>query len=350
MRKAPVLVVILSSALLTAGAASQAAEPNAPPLSTARLRTFLRDKEPTHVAFALYQLAARGETTDPVITTLCAHKDPYVRRAAIFALGTAGDAANRALFSKAVRDADPGVRRAAVFALANLGGDEAVPLLEAALKDPHPTVRELAATALGRLGGKRAARLLIAALDDRSRRVRRAAVVALGGLADPSALSSLRKLQDAPERGINTRLASLVRKKLEEGHNFGYEFMTLPALVARYSADTGVPTFVTDEVLMAVALAAEDPDNLDSLKVSMWHVKAGTFLEELTRAAGLAWIVEGRRVIITPVAYLAYDTPLELEIAGALYRLGDASAKATLKRYAKQPRWKARAEALLKRN
>ena len=79
----------------------------------------------------------------------------------------------------------------------------------------------------------------------------------------------------------------------------------------------------------------------------MWHVKARALLDEVMQAAGLAWLVEGRWVIITVNGYLAYDTPLELEIAGALYRLGDASAKATLQRFANDPKWNARATTLL---
>lgn len=349
MRTVAILVVAFLAVLPAPAAAGGTDTPDTPPLSTRELRALLNDEDPARVTFAVYQLAARGKALEAATVALCTHEDAYVRRAAVFALGTTGNAANKALFSKAARDADAGVRRAAVFALANLGRQEAVPLIEPAVTDPHPCVRELAATALGRLGGQRAVRLLIAALDDPSRRVRRAAVVSLGALGNASALGPLRALRDDPKRGINARSAAVTKANLDAGHNFGYEFMTLPAFMARFSADTGIPTFVTDEALVAVALAAQDPDNLDGLKVSMWHVKARTFLDELTRVAGLAWVVEGRWVIITPQAYLAYDTPLELEIAGALYRLGDASVKATLERYLKLPRWKARGEALMTR-
>lgn len=347
MRRTLVLVGVLLATFPASGATRDVDDATGPPLSTPELRALLADKAPAPIAFALYQLAARGEASAPAVRKLCTHADAYVRRAAVFALGTTGDGVNKTLLARALRDADAGVRRAAVFALAGVAGDDAVPLIEAALKDPHPSVRELAATALGRLGGKQAVQLLIGALDDPSRRVRRAAVMALGGLGDPDALAPLRKLRNNPEGGLETRTASLVRKKLDEGHNFGYEFLTLPALMQRFTADTGIPSFITDEALVAVALAAQDPDNLDSLKVSMWHVTARTFLDELTQAAGLAWVVEGRWVVVTPAAYLAYDTPLELEIAGALYRLGDASAKATLKRYLRQERWKERAKALM---
>ncbi len=346
MRTGVVLVVAFMAIVPAPAAAGETGTRDTSP-STRELERLLSDEDAGRVTFAVYQLAARGKVPEARTKALCTHKDPYVRRAAVFALGTMGDAANKGLFSKAARDADAGVRRAAVFALANLGGEEAVALIERAVADPHPAVRELAATALGRLGGRRAVRLLIGMLDDPSRRVRRAAVVSLGGLGDTSALGPLRTLRDEPERGINTRSAAVTEANLDAGHNFGYEFMTLPAFMARFSAQTGIPTFVTDEALAAVAIAARDPDNLDGLKVSMWHVKARTFLDELTRAAGLAWVIEGRWVIVTPAAYLAYDTPLELEIAGALYRLGDASAEATLKRYLKLPQWKARAKTLM---
>jgi hypothetical protein len=350
MRKALVLVGILFVALIASALLGATNGSESPPLSTGQLRALLGDEDAGRVAFALYQLAARGEVDKPVATRLCTHADAYVRRAAVFALGTTGDAASKAVLSQAVRDPDAGVRRAAVFALASVAGDDAVALIEGALSDGHPSVRELAAMALGRLGGKRAVESLIAGLEDPSLRVRRAAVVALGGLGDPAAMAPLQKLLAKPTAGLETRIAALVRKKLDEGHNFGYDFMTLPQLAARFSADTGIPTFVTDEALMAVAVAAQDPDNLDSLKVSMWHVTAKRFLDELTSAAGLTWLIEERWIVITAPAYLAYDTPLELEIAGALYRLGDDSAKATLTRFAGQRQWKARAEALLRKN
>ena len=344
MRATCALVMMLAVVLTVAMPARAGGQP---PASTV-LRALLHDEDPAKVAFAAYHLAARGEAGVPAMRRLCTHADPYVRRAAVFALGTAPDVANAALVSNALRDRDPGVRRAAVFALANLGGAPSSRRLEGALNDPHPSVRELAATALGRLGGKRAAALLRGALDDPSLRVRRAAVVALGAGGDAKAVQRLRTLQRDPKRGTATRTAASTAKQLDAGGNFGYEFMTLSDLAARFAADTGIATFVTDEALMAVALAAEDPENLDGLKVSMWHVKTRTFLDELTRAAGLAWMIEGRWVVITPAAYAAYDTPIQLEIAGALYRLGDAGAAATLKRYAEQPRWKRRAEEILK--
>jgi len=322
----------------------------APALSSAQLRALLDDDDPARIAFALYQLAARGELGDPAVKALCGHADAYVRRAAVFALGTKGDASARPLLARAVRDADPGVRRAAVYGLGNLDAQAAMPLLETALTDPHPAVRELAVTATGRVGGDKAVTLLIGKLNDPSQRVRRAAVVVLGALGDAHALEPIRTLAEAPERGLDSASARRVRARLDDGFNFGYEFLTLPELMKRFTARTGIPTFITDEALMAIALAAQDPDNLDSLKVSMWHVKAHVLLDEVTEAAGLAWLVEGRWVTITVSGYLGYDTPLELEIAGALYRLGDASAKATLQRFANNPKWSARAAALLKAN
>ena len=343
-----VVAIPLAATPIVAFAAGAGEDPAA--LTTGQLRALLNDEDPARIAFALYQLAARGELGDPAVKVLCRHTDAYVRRAAVFALATKGDASGKPLLARGVRDADPGVRRAAVYGLGNLDAESAMPLLDAALDDPHPAVRELAVTAVGRLGGNDAVRLLIERLNDPSQRVRRAAVVVLGALGDGRALEPLRQLAGDPERGLDVESASRVRAKLDAGFNFGYEFLTLPDLLKRFSARTGIPTFVTDEALMAIALAAQDPDNLDSLKVSMWHVKARAFLDELTQAASLVWLVEGGWIIITVNGYLAYDTPLELEIAGALYRLGDASAKASLQRFANDPKWSARAAALLKPN
>jgi HEAT repeat protein len=347
MYAARVILAALVFATALSALADEAVE-DAPALTTAQLRALLDNKDPERIAFALYQLAARGELGDPAIKALCRHRDATVRRAAVFALGTTGNASAKRLLADAVRDADAGVRRAAVFGLGNLDANAAMPSLEAALADSHPVVRELAVTAVGRLGGDAAVRLLIKRLNDPSGRVRRAAVVVLGALRDPRALAPLQQLERDPQHGLDTKSAAWVRARLDEGFNFGYEFLTLTELMERFSARTSIPTFITDEALMAVALAAEDPDNLDSLKVSMWHVKARTLLDEVTRAAGLVWLVEGRWIVITVSGYLGYDTPLELELAGALYRLGDASAKRTLQRFANDPKWSDRAAALLK--
>ncbi|MBN1918380.1 MAG: HEAT repeat domain-containing protein [Verrucomicrobia bacterium] len=317
-------------------------------LSTARLVELLRDKDPGRVSFALYQLAARSAAPGGSVVRLCGHTDPYVRRAAFTALVSLDEAPNENLIKRGLRDRDPGVRRAALGPAMALGPDEAVALFIAALNDAHPAVRELAAFGLARLGGTDAVNAIIKVLGDPSRRVRRAAVIALGALGDRDALEPLRTLQSAPEKGVDTKLEAVVGRILDQGHNFDYEFLTLPTLVTRFSADTGLPTFVTDEALRQTALAAQDPDNLDGLKVSMWHVKVRTLLDDMTKAAGLTWIVEGRWIIITVRAYAIHDTPIELEIAGALRRLGDASAEAALRRYANDSAWKARAEALLR--
>jgi HEAT repeat protein len=354
--RAHVLIIgLIAGAAIAAGACWAAApgadeKTQAPALTTPQLRALLMSTDANQVWFALYQLGARGEANDAQVRALCGHKDALVRRAAIFALGMSADAANKPLFDKALRDAEPGVRRAAVYALASLNDQAVVQVLAAALEDPHPLVRELTATALGRLGGERAVELLIGALDDTSARVRRAAVVALGALGDARAVDPLHALEKDPYAGTHRQAALDVGRRLDAGLNFDHGFLTLPDLAALFTTKTGVPTFVTDEALMAVALGVEDPDNLDGLKVAMWHVKARTFLDELTQAAGLIWIIEGRWVVITVPSYRDYDTPLELEIAGALFRLGEASAKAALQRYARDPQWEARATALLKKN
>ena len=342
------LVLVITGALIAAAASCRAAETTGEDLSTARLVELLRDQDAARVAFALYQLGARSAAPRDAVERLCGHKDPYVRRAAFTTLVSLGEAPGEELIKRGLRDRNPGVRRAALGPAMALEQDAATALFIRALDDAHSAVRELAALGLARLGGQDAVRALIKSLGDPSRRVRRAAVIALGLLGDRDALEPLRALQADPDKGIETKLAAVVDKILDQGANFDYEFLTLPALVERFGADTGVPTFVTDEALMQVALAAQDPDNLDGLKVTMWHVKARTLLDDLTKAAGLIWIVEGRTIIITIARYADYDTPLELEIAGALYRLGDASAAATLRRYAKDPAWKARASALLK--
>jgi len=70
-----------------------------------------------------------------------------------------------AIIEKALTNKQPSVRSAAAYALGTVGGPKAVPPLEKALIDGDPTVRSSAAWALGHIRGRSARDLLIAKLE-----------------------------------------------------------------------------------------------------------------------------------------------------------------------------------------
>jgi len=136
--------------------------------------------------------------------------DPRLRREAVLELAErkAGkDSAALALYDQMVKsDPDPFVRAAAVTALGNLGNTEHIPALVHALEDPAEFVRWDAATALDRIVGPDALLPLIThARKDDSLDVRIAATHALRNYRDSRAVLTLADLMDDPDLSIRTK-------------------------------------------------------------------------------------------------------------------------------------------------
>ena len=126
---------------------------------------------------------------DPAVAFLIeAIKDFNVRRVAVGALGQIGDYAVAPLI-EALREENPWVRMAAVEALGQTGNSSAVAPLVEALRDEEPSIRSTAIKSLGEIGDARSVATLIKALGDGNMRM--TAIKALGQTGDVSAVAPL---------------------------------------------------------------------------------------------------------------------------------------------------------------
>ena len=136
--------------------------------------------------------------------------DPCLRREAVLELAErkAGkDQTALVLYDQMAKsDPDPFVRAAAVTALGRLGSADHIPALVHALEDPAEFVRWDAATALNRIVGPDALLPLIThARQDDSLDVRIAATHALRNYRDSRAVLTLADLMDDPDLSIRTK-------------------------------------------------------------------------------------------------------------------------------------------------
>jgi len=141
---------------------------------------------------AVRALDALGDprAVEPLATALKDH-DPKTREAIVQALSALDDPRAVVPLCGALKDESSGVREAATSALHKLHDPRAVVPLCGALADAEPELRRAAAVALGELGDRLAVLPLCAALDDASIDVRSAVAAALGQIKDPRALKPL---------------------------------------------------------------------------------------------------------------------------------------------------------------
>ena len=164
--------------------------------STSALISALADSLADVRALALGGLGARPEPgiLPSVVARLTSDKNPFVRKAAAYALaGFSGPERTAALIG-ALRDKDPEVRGASAVALGDHADSTAVAPLAAALSDKSAFVRAQAARALG-VNGRAAAsavpELVRRLSSDEDGEVKRHAAAALGTIGDRSALPAL---------------------------------------------------------------------------------------------------------------------------------------------------------------
>lgn len=108
-------------------------------------------------------------------------------------LGEVGTSASALSLVPYLSATDPRMRMNAVGALGRIGTDDICPMIRRLSEsDEVPWVRAAAVEALGSIGCPDGEAVLIAALDDPSRRVRRTAAIQLGRSGSGKALSALR--------------------------------------------------------------------------------------------------------------------------------------------------------------
>jgi HEAT repeat protein len=134
---------------------------------SSRLEACLDDPEPrvrAQAASLLLQLGdhprARG-----VLPPMLASADPQVRRAALQAYASWGDAGSYERVEEFLQDPAPAVRQAAARALAKIDPARARPRLVEVLADENRAVRELAAVLLGEMGAQALPEVLEALKD-----------------------------------------------------------------------------------------------------------------------------------------------------------------------------------------
>jgi HEAT repeat protein len=212
----------------------------------------LEDKSPTVRRSAAFALGKIGDDRDLRTLVELAQKDKEetgVRAAAATACGdivTArdGDPAlwskvNRAMRRLVEQDRDPRVRRAAIYTLGTFGPFAApeIPLLRRKLldKEEHPTVRQNAAWALGRLKGEANREviddLIQAVENDPEALVRRDAATALG---DVLLRSSDAPVLDKEYRNAGVRALLQLARAEQERRDKGDPVVQKTALVKLY--------------------------------------------------------------------------------------------------------------------
>ncbi len=147
--------------------------------------------------------------------------DEEERREATLMLAALETRAAIPALTYALNDSSERVRAHAITGLARLGDSSLVPVIAARLaQDKNPFVRKAAAYALGKFGRTEATAALVAALKDKDTEVRGAAAVALGEYADAAAIAPLTaaledksefvRAQAARALGVNGRAAAAV--------------------------------------------------------------------------------------------------------------------------------------------
>ncbi len=320
-------------------------------LSREELRNMLADANPNLRAYAIYNLAHRYPAEAAKLVPFTSDEEPLVRRAATFSLGLVHYEPGMEQFLRAVKDPHYGVRRAAVFALGNVPSAKSVEGLTGALKDSDFMVRQLAVLAVAHLAPKSCVSELTSMLQDESPRVRRTTACVLGVLKDPSAIPSLKRLYRDRKRAqppdAILRKNNAVQRALDKTLNLSEEFLYFMETLTRLSQAAGVEIRVDDEVLFKLNTAAADPQNLDNIRLVMWKVPFGTALGKVADTVGAYYYVESGTVNVSSRRHWVNDTPVLLEVAGAMALLGDRGALTKVRQFLEEPRFRGRARQLL---
>jgi HEAT repeat protein len=166
--------------------------------ATSALVSALNDKSPAVRALVLAGLGERSDNTivPLVVARLSSDKDPFVRKAAAYALGHFRGQERTAALIAALKDKDQEVRGAAAVSLGDHADAAAVAPLAVSLSGKSAFVRAQAARALGVNGqaASQAVPALIRLLDgDSDAEVKRQTATALGLIGDPAALPALER-------------------------------------------------------------------------------------------------------------------------------------------------------------
>ncbi len=199
------------------------------------------------------------------------HKDPAVRRNALFILRQLDARAAAPSIQEALSDADPSVQVQAIQTVAQFGGegaqrlvrakaDSAVPLIRDAAIDALPKfgsesipalaslldygrpdeVRVAAIRALGTMGTKESLTYLDRSLTDPSALVRYYAILTLGDTDDPSILDELVLRMDDPDPTVREAASDVFARMPDAGRAHLFRFLREGNTLQKISAATAI--------------------------------------------------------------------------------------------------------------
>jgi HEAT repeat protein len=305
------------------------------PILDRRLAPRLVDPDPTVRALAACALAPEVELAAPLCAAALDEPDPEARLAALDGVTALRDAAERVLGR--ARDPDARVRARAAERLGALKPDGAHAAVEALLADGDAGVRAAALGACAALGGPGALGAVEHALGDAALGVRLAALQALVRLSDDAA--RLTALAGGPDAFVALRAAVQLARRGQPGATL----LRARDAVARAAGDRRWE-------LRAAAMNAAGELGAAGLAPARAALRDPAPEVRLAAASVLSRSDDAGALAAARAALVsALSTPLGLEAAAELTRLGDARGAAALDAGARaaDPSLRRRAIALL---
>lgn len=262
--------------------------------------------------FILRQLDARGAA--PSIQGALSDADPSVQVQAIQTIAQfGGEGALRLVLSRTDSQV-PLVREAAIESLTRFG-NEAIPSINGLLAYGKPDdVRVAAIRALGAMATKEAIVYLRKSLEDSAPLVRYYAAIALGDTGDPSVLEALAARMDDPSADVREAVSDVFARMADNGRPFLFRFLREGNELQRISAATAIRKARYRPAVPVLLEALRDPAR--EVKVS-----AAAALMVLSDPGSIEGLVNGLR-----------DPDIRWVSILALRQFGDANIRPLLRR------------------
>ncbi len=219
---------------------------------------YLRDRDLAVRSHAMRRLVDLGEpAVDSLIAALADENVRWLASGALINIGN--DSIRKTVL--ALKHKNPAVRRNALFILRQLDARAAAPSIQAMLSDPDPSVQVQAIQTVAQFGGEGAQRLVLSKAESRVGLVRDAAIEVLPKFGSES-LSALTSLLDygKPDDVRVAAIRALGSMGTRESLIYLEKSLTDPSPLVRYYAtltlgDTGDPS-----ILDHLALRMDDAD------------------------------------------------------------------------------------------
>ena len=303
--------------------------------------------------YAIHNIGYRWPKAIDRLLPFVSNADPRIRKSAYFTIGLNNGSEHLEVFKRGIKDPESEVRRYALMGLAGVDDGKHLENAKELYRDGSPRVREMLAMAVYRYRYKPLLGHMVRLLEDPSPRVARAAAIAIGNIGDRRALKYLQKLITRLEKSGQSKLSRQLndntKARLKIQRNFPFGFSYLPELIEKFAQRAEVRVTLFEELAYKIDIGAESREGLDNIKLSVWNLDAEETLNRIVETTGGYWFIDMVRIFIAPGAYKVADTPLKLEVAYAMARLGDKSALKTIKSYSKHEVFGRRAKEMLEK-